>query len=151
MGQGVRNITIGAMVVAFMHLRLIAHRPWKIRRGGAQRALKRRILFRSDIDRIMKHHIQISGRQGFRILPGKMIPYGVAHKTRANPGASGTMCSEHRKAAHHARVTRNEIRDIGSVAHPPIQTPAPLRPPLPASAHPQSHPSALAANGAEMP
>ena len=28
MGQGIRNITIGAMPVPFMHARLVAHGPW---------------------------------------------------------------------------------------------------------------------------
>jgi len=60
----------------------------------------------------MKHHIQISEWRGFRILPGKMIPHGVAHKTSANPCASGAMRGEYRKAAHHAGVMRDEISDI---------------------------------------
>ena len=64
----------------------------------------------------MKHHIQISEWRGFRILLGKMIPNGIAHKTSANPCASRAMRGEYRKAAHHARVMRDEISDVGGVA-----------------------------------
>jgi len=82
-----------------------------------QRSLERCILFRGCIDRIMKHDIQISGRQGFRILPREMIPHGIAHKACTNPSIRRSMRGEHRKAAHHARMMRDEISDIGGISH----------------------------------